>query len=273
MVSMKRPVILCPVRAGHPGHHGVHAQRTAVDSQGTNQDLGPASLDHVPERKLSNSFVPQKPVRLGMNGASGLTVTLSATRVTAYGLELAPSLESATARLTKPKLVLMDPAPSGANGVISESAALSAEMGPNLEKDNASESEPVMATQVNVKCVATGIALDGQTGQNGQFVVSPVARENIIELESVVVSANAKVMLSIVAFVTWVTVQPGPSGRIGASVLLSATEEIEVEAESVMAVTIAPVQIAMLWNATFALVLTGQFGVSGRLAISPVVRV
>ena len=151
---MKRPVILCPVPAGHPGRHGVHVQLTAVDSQETNQDLGRASPDHVQEIKLSNKFALQRRVQLGMNGPSGPTVTLSATRVTAPGLELAQFLESAMAQPKKPKLVLMEPAPNGASGVISDNAALNAAMVPNREKDNASGLEPVTVTQSNVKSAA-----------------------------------------------------------------------------------------------------------------------
>ena len=64
-------------------------------------------------------------------------------------------------------------------------------------------------------------------------------------------------MLSIAVLVTWVTVHPGPSGRTGVSVRPNATEEIEAEAENVMAATIVPVPIAMLWNVTFALAPTG----------------
>lgn len=195
---------------------------------------------------------------------------LSVTRVAVPGLEFAQVLVSAMVRLKKAKLAPMELAPSGASGVTSVNVALNAVMGPSHVTENASELGPVWAIQLSVKSAATVIVLAGQIGQNGQFVVSPVVKENIIELENVAVLENARVMLSIAVFVTWVTVQPGLSGRIGPSALLNVTEETEVEAENVMAVTTVLVLIAMLWNVTFELVPTGQLGVSGPLVVSPV---
>lgn len=57
---MKRPVILSPVQAGHPGHHGVPARLTAEDSLETNQDLDHVSPDHVKDKNLSSKSASQR---------------------------------------------------------------------------------------------------------------------------------------------------------------------------------------------------------------------
>ena len=129
----------------------------------------------------------QRHVQLGMSGATGRTVMLSAMRAAANGLELVPLPVNAMARPKKANLARMEPVPSGASGVTSVNAALNAAMALSRAKESASESAPVTVTQVNVKSVAMVTVLAGQIGRNGQFVVSLVAKDNITELENVAV--------------------------------------------------------------------------------------